>query len=187
MRTIITTTFVGLFFVLVLCTCTTRPDADAIYQTLKPGEAQFVVKMDGESFYADESRFKGEVTVRPESIRLNLFDQYESNTIVTLGGNELFKRPIVQPITLDNQNTGSVMIGKVRDKAQRTGDGFIMTEGTVTVDHLSDEKIVIRLAGKTGNFNTMNNRDTWKRLEGLLVYKRPKIIMRGDATKALLY
>ncbi|MEZ0487407.1 hypothetical protein [Fibrella aquatica] len=183
-----TIAFASLFFIFLFCTCSTKPDADAIHQTLKPGEARLVVSMDGESFYADDSRFKGEVTITPLSIRLNLFDQYESNTMVTLGGSDLFdKRPVTRVITMDGQSLNSIMIGKVRDKAQRTGDGFIMTEGTVTVDHLSEEKIIIHFTGKTGNFNTMNNPDTWKRLDGLLVYRKPVVTVPSGDKQALFY
>jgi len=173
---------------IVAVSCTGKPDADALYKALRPGEAQFVVRMDGDDFYKEDSRFKGEVTVRPSSIRLNLFDQYESNTIITLGGNGLLvKRPVVQQITLNDQSLNSVMIGRVRDKKERTGDGFILTEGTVTIDDLSDEKIIIRFAGKTGNFNTMNNRDTWKKLEALLVYRKPLITVPSGDKQALFY
>ncbi|ARK10499.1 hypothetical protein A6C57_09270 [Fibrella sp. ES10-3-2-2] len=173
---------------IIAVSCIGKPDADALYKALKPGEAQFVVRMDGDDFYKEDSRFKGEVTVRPSSIRLNLFDQYESNTIITLGGNRLLeKRPVDQLITLNDQSLNSVMIGRVRDKKERTGDGFILTEGTVTIDHLSDEKIVIRFAGKTGNFNTMNNRDTWKKLEALLVYRKPTITVPTGDRQTLFY
>ena len=177
------------FLVSILATsCTTTPVALALYQTLKPGEAQFIVTMDGEPFYKEDSRFRGEVTVTPVSARLNLFDQYESNTIITLSGSDLFaKRPIVRAISLDNQSLGSIMIGRVRDKVQRTGDGFFMTDGTLTIDHLSEEKIVIRLSGKTGNFNTMNDASTWKRLECLLVYRKPTITVPSGNKKTLFY
>lgn len=168
--------------------CTGQPDADSIYQELKPGEAQFVISLNNDVFYGADSRFKGEVTVTPASIRLNLLDQYEGNTIVTLSGTNLFaKRPVSRLITLDNQSLGSVMIGKVRDKAQRTGDGFVMTEGTVTIDHLSEEKVVIRLTGKTGNFITMNDPATWKRLEGILVYRKPVINVPSGNKQTLFY
>jgi hypothetical protein len=62
-----------------------------------------------------------------------------------------------------------------------------MTEGTLTVAHLSDEKVVINLAGKAANFNTMRDQRTWKRLSGLLVYRKPTINVPTDAKKALLY
>lgn len=168
--------------------CNAKPDADTIFQVLKPGEAQFVVTMDGDLFYPEESRFKGEITVMPNLLRLNLFDQFESNTIIALSESNLFaKRPITRPILLDNQSAGSVMIGKVRDKKQRTGDGFLMTEGTLTVDRVSDEKVVLRLTGKVANFNTMRDQRTWKRLEALLVYRKPTITVPTNAEKTLLY
>lgn len=187
MRTI-TSIFASLFSVLFFCTCTTQPDVDTVYNSLNDGEARIIVSIDGDDFYKDDSRFKGEVTISPNTIHMNLFDQYESNVMLSLGDEALFaKKPIKRAIVVDQPSAGSVMIGRVKDKAKRTGDGFLMTEGEMTVESLSDEKIVVKLSGRTGNFNTMRDQKTWKSLEGLLVYKRPKIMMRGDATKSLLY
>ncbi|MEZ0608283.1 hypothetical protein ACAW74_07200 [Fibrella sp. WM1] len=182
--------FFGLPLLISLCllSCATKPDAQTVYQNLKEGEAHFEINMDGDAFYPADSRFKGEVTVTANTLRLNLFDQYESNTIITLDSQDLFaQRPVKRTITIDNQVAGSIMIGRVRDKAKRTGDGFLMTEGELTIESLSDDKIVIHLTGKTGNFNTMQNRQTWKRLNGLLVYRKPTITVTGSPRASLLY
>ncbi|RYF73733.1 MAG: hypothetical protein EOO39_09905 [Cytophagaceae bacterium] len=184
----ITTVFASLLSVLFLCACSTQPDVDTVFNSLKDGEAKIIVSMDNDDFYPDDSRFNGEVTISPNTIHMNLFDQYESNVMLSLGDEALFAtKPIKRAIVVDQPSAGSVMIGRVKDKVKRTGDGFLMTDGDMTVESLSDEKIVIRLSGKTGNFNTMRDQKTWKNLEALLVYKRPKTMMRGDATKSLLY
>ncbi|MBO0931122.1 hypothetical protein [Fibrella aquatilis] len=182
--------FIGSLFLIIpfLSACTAPPDADAIYDSLTNGQAKFIVTMNGTDFYPDESRFKGEVTIAPNAIRMNLFDQFESNVILTLNAENLFvEKPIKRTIQVDNQVAGSVMIGRVRDRKLRTGDGFVMTAGEVTIEALSDQKIVIRLSGKVGNFNTLRDANTWQRLEGLLVYKRPQLIMQGGASRSLLY
>ncbi|WP_375447355.1 hypothetical protein [uncultured Fibrella sp.] len=185
---LITTVFASLLSILFFCTCKTQPDVETVYKSLKAGEARIIVSIDGDDFYPDDSRFSGEVTVSPNTVHMNLFDQYESNVIFSLGDEALFaKRPISRPIVVDQPSAGSVMIGRVNDRAKRTGDGFIMTQGDATVESLSDEKVVVRLSGKTGNFNTMRDPKTWKSLEALLVYKRPKLMMRGDTTRSLLY
>ncbi|MBO0938016.1 hypothetical protein J2I47_15780 [Fibrella sp. HMF5335] len=172
----------------LLSACTTQPDPSTIYDSLKNGEAKFIVTMNGAAFYADDSRFKGEVTIAPTALRMNLFDQFESNVILTLSSEDLFaKRPVKRTIQVDNQVAGSVMIGRIRDRRLRTGDGFLMSAGEVTVESLSEQKIVVRLSGKVGNFNTLRDAQTWKRLDGLLVYKRPQLIMQGGAEKSLLY
>lgn len=164
------------------------PETGALYSSLKNGEARIVVRMDGDDFYPENSHFKGEVTVAENSIRLNLFDQFESNVILSLTDENLFaKRPVQRTIEVTNQNAGSVMMGRVRDKKLRTGNGFLMSEGTVTVDSLSEQRVAIRINGMTGNFNTLNDRKTWKKLEGIIVYKRPVISMRSEAEKSLLY
>lgn len=168
--------------------CTSPPDAETIYASLKNGEAKFIVTMNGAAFYPDDSRFKGEVTLAPNAIRMNLFDQFEGNVILTLNSENLFvKKPVKRSIQADNQVAGSVMIGRVRDRLKRTGDGFLMSAGEVTIESLSDQKIVVRLVGKVGNFNTLSDAQTWQRLEGLLIYKRPQLIMQSGVEKSLLY
>jgi hypothetical protein len=185
MRHIVTSITLSLLF---LACKAPSPEADVVFKSLKNGQAQIVTRIDGDDFYPEDSRFKGEVTVAKNSIRLNLFDQYESNVILSLTDESLFaKKPVQRTIEVTNQNAGSMMIGRVRDKKLRTGDGFLMADGTVTVESLSEEKVVIKLSGMTGNFNTLNDKKTWKKLEALIVYKRPTISMRSEAEKSLLY
>lgn len=177
-----------LFFAFLFSACTRKPDGKVTFDALKDGEAHIDVRMDGEAFYPVDSRFRGEVTVAPNRLRLNLTDQFESNVIITLDKQGLYdQRPIRVPITIDNQVAGSVMIGRVRDKVNRTGDGFLMTDGTLTIDSLSERRVQIRIDGRVGNFTTMHNRGTWKRLEGLLVYRKPPINVPADEAKSLLY
>jgi hypothetical protein len=178
------------WFWLVVClpACSTQPTADSIYQSLPNGKARIIVNMDDEPFYPDDSQFKGEVTVTAQTIRLNLFDQYESNVIISLDAQDLFaQRPVQRTITPDNQIAGSVMIGRVRDRKQRTGDGFLMQEGSLVVEKLADTGVVIRFSGMIANFNTLRDRRTWKHLEGLLVYRKPTINVPARERGVLLY
>jgi hypothetical protein len=168
--------------------CSIKPNAEAWRKALKPGEAHFDVQIGSEPFYPDESRFKGEVTVAPDRLRINITDQFESNVIITLDQQGLHdKKPIQTPITITNQTAGSVMIGRIHDKAKRTGEGFLMAEGTLTIDSLSENSVVIRVTGKTGNFNTIHDPESYKALEGLLVFRKPTIRVPPDQKKALLY
>lgn len=184
----ITSTLATLFIACLIGSCTSQPDAETIFKSLKDGEAVFVVTMNGESFYPDSSRFTGAITISPNTIHMDLTDQIESNVILSFSNDSLFiKRPVKCTIDVDHQSAGSVMIGRVRDKKRRTGDGYLMAAGGVLFESISEQKVVVRLSGKTGNFNTLNDKRSWKTLEGLLICKRPKITMRGGATKSLLY
>lgn len=168
--------------------CQDTPSADDFFAQLKDGEAHFAIQLDGQPFYPDNSRFKGEVTAATDRFRLNITDQYESNVIVTLDTQGLFdKKPVQRTIDIQHQTAGSVLIGRIQDKARRTGEGWLMTEGTLTIEALSDERLVIRLNGKASNFNTLQNRDSYRPLTGLLVYRRPTINVPTNLKKTLLY
>lgn len=173
---------------LSLTGCQRRPSADDLFTQLKDGEAHFAIQLNDQPFYPDDSRFKGEVTVATDRFRLNITDQYESNVIITLDTQGLFaEKPVKRIIDIQNQTPGSVLIGRIQDKVRRTGEGYLMTEGTLTIESLSEERVVIHLKGKAGNFNTIRNPETYRPLEGLLVYRRPAINVPTDQKKTLLY
>lgn len=173
-----------LFSLLVLCTaCQMAPDANAIYASLKPHQAKVLIQFDGTDFYRPESIFTGQVDVYDTFLRLNLSDQFESNIIVSFSGENWYKqKPIKRPIFLDNQVAGSVMIGRLTDKVNRRGEGYLMTDGTISVDALSDDKVVLRLTGKVGKYAFQRIPTKWNTVQGLIVMKNPSLRLR-DITR----
>ena len=175
------------FVCTVFAACTTENTTESIYKTLKEGQAKVVIRINGEPFYADSSVFTGNVDISDQFFKMNLFDQFESNVIVGFSEpNWYAKHPIERKMVPGSQMQANVMIGKMVDRANRYGTGFLMTEGVVSARSLSEEKIIIHFQGKVGKYSTMNDPQTWSIVEGDIIYKKPKITIT-DVKKTDVY
>lgn len=177
-------------FSLLICfvsACRTEPTADELYAALKPGQARVSIQLGGTDFYAPQSLFSGQIDMFGSFLRMNLSDQLESNLIVSFSGDDWYKRkPIKRQVFIDNQVVASVMIGRLTDKVKRRGEGYLMTEGQITVESISDQKLVMRLIGKAGKYEFQRTPEKWVTLKGLIVIKNPNFRFR-DITKKDVY
>ena len=175
--------FVGTVF----AACTAENTTESIYKTLKEGQAKVIIRINGEPFYADSSVFTGSVDVNDQFFKMNLFDQFESNVVVGFGSpNWYAKHPIERKMIPGSQMEANVMIGKMVDRINRYGTGYLMAEGVVLVRSLSDEKIIMHFQGKVGKYSTMNDPQTWRIAEGDIIYRKPKIVIT-DVKKTDVY
>ena len=177
---------VSLLF-LFLSACQTEPTVDELYASLRPGQARVSLQLDGNDFYAPESIFSGQVDMFGTFLRMNLSDQYESNIIASFSGDDWYKqKPIKRQVFIDNQVVASVMIGRLTDKIKRRGEGYLMTDGLISVESISDEKLVMRLTGKVGKYEFQHTPEKWNTMKGLIVIRNPKLRFR-DITKKDVY
>ncbi len=171
-----------------LAGCRTEASVDELYASLKPGQARVQIQLDGANFYPAESQFSGQVDVYDTYMRLNLFDQFDSNIIVAFSGSDWYKeKPIRRQVFLDNQVAGSVMIGRLIDKANRRGEGYLMTDGTITVESLSDNKLVMRLTGKAGKYEFQRIPTKWITVQGLIVIRNPSLRLQHVTRKDVFF
>lgn len=179
-----------LFSLVALClsACHREPTVEEVYSSLKPGQGKVSIQLDNNAFYPAESLFSGQVDVFDTFFRLNLSDQFESNIIVSFSGDGWYKtKPIKQPVFIDNQVVASVMIGRLTDKINRRGEGFLMTDGEITIEALSDTKLVLRLTGKVGKYAFQRTPSKWNTVTGLIVIKDPKLRFRDITRKDVFF
>lgn len=163
-------------------------DYEKVYESLKEGESKILVSIDNEDFYRKESIFKGEVTVTNNFLHLNFFDQFESNVILVLGGDNWFMyKPVKKIVTVENSMNASVMIGKIIDKAQHKGRGYLMTDGTIEVKTLTQDKIIIELNGKVGRYMGERDPSKWNSLKSVIICKKPQIKLQGVTPEKVYY
>lgn len=170
--------------------CQTKPEIgiDEIYNGLKPNQVKAVIQIDRDDFYPSESVFTGKVDVFDTFFRANLTDQFESNIIVSFSGDDWYKqKPIKRKIFVDNQVVGSVMIGRLTDKIKRRGEGYLMTEGDISVETISDDKLVLRLTGRVGRYEFQRTPEKWNTLRGLIVFKRPQLRLQNLTKKEVYF
>ncbi len=148
---------------------------DEIYNSLKDGQTKAIIKIDGKEFYPKESVFSSDIIADKTFFRANLFDQFESNLIISFGTERWHA---TKPYTLRLQETqtieGSLMIGKILDKEKRTGEGYLMTEGEMTLEAFSKDKCVVIVNGKVGKFEAQSTPEKWLTVEAIIVSKKPK-------------
>lgn len=169
-----------IFFCGALLACDSGVNTEEILKSLNGGEGKILIKIDGKEYYPKESIFKGELTVLEGFFRTSLFDQFESNVVIAFGGDKWYaNKPIKKQIFIDNQVAASVMIGKLINKEKQLGEGFLMTEGEITVMSLSEEKFVMRFEGKVGKYDVQREPEKWNALEGWIIIKNPKITLQG--------
>lgn len=166
----------------------TKEKYDKIYESLKDEEAKVIVKVEGEDFYRKESIFKGGVILQKTGLNLNLFDQFESNLVMNLGGDNWYvNRPVIKKVSIENGLNANVFIGKMIDKSKNQGKGLLMTEGKIEVTALSDTKIIIVMNGKVGRYMGERDPAKWNNFEAYIVYKKPKIKLEGVTPENVYY
>lgn len=181
--------FAVLFLSFFLCSCgsSTEKEIESTFASLKDGQAKVLISIDDKAFYLPESIFFGDVQVFDNSFRLNVYDQFESNLVVSFGGNQWYeKKPISKQVFANNQISASVMIGKLIDKKKLIGEGYLMTDGEIKIKSFSREKLVLELTGKVGRYQTEREPEKWNTLTGLIIYKKPKLVIQ-DLTESQLF
>jgi hypothetical protein len=173
---------------LFIIACTnTKDNNNEVLKSLKNQQAKAIIKIDGEDFYPAESIFKGNIQVYDNSFRINLTDQFDSNVIFSIASDKWYEvKPVKRQITIENQATGSLMVGKMKDKAQNTGEGFLMTEGTMEMETFSDEKCIIKFKGKISRYEFLQDASKWNNFEGTIVLKKPENVLQ-NITKDKVY
>lgn len=156
--------------------CKPSVSQDDILNSLKDGQARIRVTIDGQPFYPDSSVFTGTVSASDRFFKISLFDQFDSNVIVAFNGERWYSnKPFSKPLYANNQLNASVMMGRITDKANQYGVGYLMTDGLITVDHLSREKIIIHIEGKGGKYAHMAMPEKWNDITADIIYKRPPV------------
>ena len=159
--------------------CSSDVDNDQdeqIFNTLKDNQAKFIFKLDGKDFYKSENIFDSHLELYKTTFSLGCFDQFESNVLIHFFGPNIYSgRPIKVPIILENDHTSTIMFGKIKDKAQNLGEGYLMSEGFITFKALSREKVVMKIEGKAKKYPKTKETDPTFEVSALFVCKKPEM------------
>ena len=146
-----------------------------IYQSLKDGQSKFIFKMDGNDFYKTESIFTGHLEMLEGSFTMSYFDQFDSNVMIHFGGQKWYEgRPIKATIKLDNGYSSNVMFGRITNKVEKLGEGYLMSEGLITFKVFTKEKFVVVIEGKAKKYPKVEVSDPSFEVKATIVCKNPK-------------
>ena len=163
-------------------------DTNKYLKDIKSAEGIINANFNGEDFYPDSSRFKGEILVTKNSLRVNVSDQNNSNVILTLNKNDLFdKKPIKEKITQDNQALNSLLIGKLIEGCTNRGVGYLMTDTKIIIKEINKESLFIEFKGKAAKFENFNDKTKWESVEGFIIFKQPNYKTNNIDTNEAFY
>ena len=145
-----------------------------IYNSLNNNQSKFIFKIDGNDFYQSESIFKGHLEMLTGSFTMSYFDQFDSNVMIHFGGQKWnTARPIKSSIKLDNGYSSNVMFGKIINKEEKVGAGYLMYEGLITFKVFTKEKIIIVINGKARKYPKIDEQSPSFDVKATLVCKSP--------------
>ena len=176
-----------LFLAFSIFSCSSKDSsekaADQLFQTLKENQAKIVMSIDGKEFYPKESVFSGQALISDNMMNLTLTDQFEGKTIINLGGENWYTaKPITKTITANGPVETSIKMGKIIDKINMIGEGYMMAEGEITATEFTKDKMVFKIKGKVGKYSDFQQPDKYIPAEGFIVYKKPAISL-GNITE----
>ena len=175
-----------LLILLILASCNSSGNSNKVYEQLGDNKAKISYKIDGKEFYPEESIFSGEVNASDKLLSITLADQFDGRSIISFGGDEWYVSfPSKKDVFSDNQVNAGIKMGKLTNKEKMIGEGFMMSEGTVTLEEFSKDKIVIKVLGKVGKYSDFEEPSEFHKLEGTIVYKKPSFSLFNVTEKEL--
>ena len=158
----------------IFISCTSSGESDAIYKQLGENQAKVIYKIDGKEFYPQESIFKGEVNASDKLLSITLIDQFDGRSIVSFGGDDWYLSiPSKKEVFSDDQVNAGVKMGKLVDKQKMIGEAFIMTDGAVTLEEFSKNKMILKIKGKVGKYSDFEQPTEFKTFDATIIYKKP--------------
>ncbi len=158
------------------------------WEKIQPGEAGLSVYLDGKPFYPEVSRFKGDITAFPAQFRVSLFDQFQSNVVISFSGDEWYRqKPIDRSVFHENQVSASVMIGKLIDAQAQKGEGYLMTDGQIKIKTWTAERLEMQIEGLVGLYQHQQEPDRWIPAKLILRYKNPPCQWQGIDPSSVYY
>lgn len=167
-------TFCLFFFIAIFISSCTSSDDDKMYEQLGENQAKAIYKIDGKEFYPQESIFRGEVSTSDKLLSITLIDQFDGRSIISFGGDDWYLSiPSKKDVFSNDQVNAGVKMGKLTNREKMIGEGMILSEGTMTLEEFSKDKIVIKVQGKVGKYSDFEQPTEFKNFDGTIIYKKP--------------
>ena len=161
---------------------------EKVYKSLKDNQSKFIIKMNGDEFYKPESIFEGHLEILEKNLTISYYDQFESNVMIHFGGNKWYvPRPIRIPVTLESSYSSNVMIGRMKNKAKKLGEGYLMASGFLTLKSFTKDKIIMMIEGKAKKYPKVDEASPTYDVKGYFISKKPKIDYLTVDEKAAFY
>ncbi|MBE9465003.1 hypothetical protein ACFP1I_16710 [Dyadobacter subterraneus] len=164
----------SLILSLLFSSCSPDTSEDSIYNQLADKQAKAIYKVNNKEFYPSEGVFSAEINASDKLLSMTLVDQFDDRTIISFGGENWYVAvPVKKEVFADNQVNAGVKMGKLLDRKKMIGVGYVMSEGIVTLQEFSKDKVVIKVKGKVGKYSDFQEATEFFPMEGTVVCKKP--------------
>lgn len=146
---------------------------DAQYDELKEGQTKFLLTIDGDTFYEEDAIFEGHLEANENYFVMNFVNQHAGNFILNFSGTDKWynQKPIEGK--LFGTAASNLMVGKIIDKKENKGVGYLMSEGKITALKVSKDKLVFKVEGKLKKYPDVWDDDPSYTFDGHIVSKSP--------------
>ncbi|PWJ60416.1 hypothetical protein CLV98_101600 [Dyadobacter jejuensis] len=172
--------FLGLLLSSLLLACEPKPQQDQRLEDYKSvlADHQALIRLEiaGDTFYANECIFKGSISLSNGTMAINLKNQFDGQTIVSLKMPDRLK-DFPWEITFDERKGAQtqVLIGKIIETNPLKGLGYVMTSGSLTVKQMDPEYFHMDLHGKGVKYGVDLLLEQPVEIKGTIVYKSPHV------------
>lgn len=175
-----------LLYILLLWGCGTQDSkllsAEQIEKELSglaPAQGRVRMMIGGKRFYDEASVFKNYIIATDTTLRTSLTDQFASNTIVDLYSATPIKsyphilRIVKGNIPIGSADYGEVLVGKLNKEDNKLGEGYMLSEGTITIQERSPERLIILLEGQLVKPGSAHIRENFVPVNGYIIINKP--------------
>ncbi|WP_353717573.1 hypothetical protein [Dyadobacter sp. 676] len=153
------------------------PDEEQVFGALKKNQAKALIEIAGKEFYSNESLFEGNIHLEKNRLGLNISDQFEGQIMLGFYSPSWYKQfPVKYEVSETNRNNCRVMIGKIIDAQNRTGEGYMMSSGLIEITQLTQEKLIMKVDGKCGKYDGFELSKNLLDINGWIIFKKPNVL-----------
>ncbi|MGG7660986.1 hypothetical protein [Dyadobacter sp. BHUBP1] len=165
------------------CKNAAADQAEEYFGSLNDNQAKALLTIGGKPFYPGQSVFTCQMLASSNVLSLTLTDQFDGRTMISIVKNEWYaKQPVEATIKAEGQGAASLKFGKLTDRQKLIGEGYMMTNGTISLVTLDREKMIFEIKGEAGPYSDFQAPDKLLPLEGIVICKRPAVSF-GDVSE----
>lgn len=144
--------------------------------SLKSNQAIADLYINNKQFYADDNIFSGNGSSDPLGLKISLKDQFFGNIIISLEGENWQKKMPIAVKFRDGVSSsafsGSFLVGKLIDKENQKGEGYMFYEGSIDITEFSSDRFVLTVNGKVKK--PFGDENLYP-IEGNIIWKKPNL------------
>jgi hypothetical protein len=148
-------------------------DIEKQYLQMKDKQTKFILHINNNSFYEVDAIFSGHLEAKNNYFVMNFHNQYGGNYILNLSGENWYNEKYIDG-RLAGAAASNLMIGKVINKQENIGAGYLMDSGKIEPITVSKAKLIFKVSGSLKKYPKVAETDSSYNFEGYIISKSPE-------------